>query len=174
MTFRPGAAWDALRAADPPWSASMLRHALPLSLLPGLAWPLGRVASGELPWSGGAVAASLISTVLLSLAAILVFAVAFYLLCPFFDMPRAWRRSVAVAAYASTPVLLVGGLLFIPGVIVASVASLVHCFALCYLGVQRLLGCRESEAAFFVAAAGMLSVVGSLLLGGLCSAAGLI
>jgi hypothetical protein len=70
--------------------------------------------------------------------------------------------------------LLVGGLLFIPGMIVASVASLVHCFALCYLGVQRLLGCRESEAAFFVAAAGMLSLVGSLLLGGLCSAAGLI
>jgi Yip1 domain len=174
MTFRPGAAWEAVKEADPSWTASVLRHALPLSFLPALAWPLGRVASGELPWAGGAVGASFLSTVLLSLAAILVFAVAFYLLCPFFDMPRAWHRSVAVAAFASTPVLLVGGLLFIPGMIVASVASLVHCFALCYLGVQRLLGCRESEAAFFVAAAAMLSLVGSLLLGGLCSAAGLI
>jgi hypothetical protein len=174
MTFRPGAAWEAVRAADPSWTASVLRQALPLSLLPALAWPLGRTASGELPWAAGAVAASFLSTVLLTLAAILVFAAAFYLLCPFFDVPRAWRRSVAVAAFASTPVLLVGGLLFIPGMIVASVASLVHCFALCYLGVQRVLGCRESEAAFFVAAAGMLSLIGSLLLGGLCSAAGLI
>ena len=154
--------------------ASVLRHAPPLSLLPALALPLGRGASGELPWAAGAMAASILSTVLLSLAAILVFAVAFYLLCPFFDLPRARRRSVAVAAFASTPVLLVGGLLFIPGMIVASVASFVHCFALCYLGVQRLLGCRESEAAFFVAAAAMLSLIGSLLLGGLCSAAGLI
>lgn len=174
MTFRPGAAWEAVRAADPSWTASVLRHALPLSLLPALAWPLGRAASGELPWAAGAVTASFLSTVVFSLAAILVFAVAFYLLCPFFDVPRAWRRSVAVAAFASTPVLLVGGLLFIPGMIVASVASLVHCFALCYLGVQRVLGCRESEAAFFIAAAGMLSLIGSLLLGGLCSAAGLI
>jgi hypothetical protein len=174
MTFRPGAAWEALRLADPPWSVSILRHALPLTLLPGLAWPLGRAASGELPWAAGAVATSLVSTIVFLLAAILVFAVAFYLLCPFFDVPRSWRRSVALAAFASTPVLLVGGLLFIPGMIVASVASLVHCFALCYLGVQRLLGCRESEAAFFVAAAAMLSLIGSLLLGGLCSAAGLI
>jgi len=37
-----------------------------------------------------------------------------------------------------------------------------------------VLGCRESEAAFFVAAACMLALVGGLLLGGLCSAVGLL
>jgi hypothetical protein len=174
ITFRPNAAWEALRAADPPWIETVLRHALPLSLLPALAWPLGQAWSGGLPLMPAPLAASLVSTVLLTLASILVLAAAFYFLCPFFDMPRAWPRSVAVASFASTPVLLAGGLLVLPGMIVASVASLIHCFALCYLGAQRLLGCRESEAAFFVAAGGMLSVVGSLLLGGLCSAAGLI
>jgi len=174
ITFRPDGAWRALRAADPSWIASLLRHALPLSLLPALAWPLGQAWSGELPWVPAAVVASLVSSVLLIFASILVLAAAFYLLCPFFDMPRAWPRSVAVAAFASTPVLLAGALLVIPGMIVASVASLIHSCALCYLGVQRVLGCRESEAAFFVAAACMLALVGGLLLGGLCSAVGLL
>jgi Yip1 domain len=174
ITFRPDGAWQALRAADPPWIESVLRHALPFSLVPALAWPLGQAWSGELPLMPAALTASLVSTVLLTLASILVLAAAFYLLCPFFDMPRAWPRSVAVAAFASTPVLLAGGLLVVPGMIVASVASLIHCFALCYLGVQRVLGCRESEAAFFVAAACMLALLGGLLLGGLCSAIGLI
>ena len=174
ITFRPSRAWQALRAADPSSIESVLRHALPFSLLPALAWPLGQAGRGQLPLVPAALAASLLSNVLLTLASILVLVAAFYFLCPFFDMSRAWRRSVAVAAFASTPVLLVGALLVIPGMIVASVASLIHCFALCYLGAQGVLGCRESEAAFFVAAAGMLALVGGLLLGGLCSAIGLI
>jgi hypothetical protein len=174
ITFRPSRAWQALRAADPSSIDSLVRHALPFSLLPALAWPLGQVRSGELPMVPGALAASLVSTVLLTLASILVLAGAFYFLCPFFDMSRTWRRSVAVAAFASTPVLLAGALLLIPGMIVASVAALIHCFALCYLGAQRVLGCRESEAAFFVAAACVLALIGGLLLGGLCSATGLI
>ena len=174
ITLRPAAAWAQLRAADPPWSASLLRHALPLSLLPAVAWPLGQFWSGDLPSMRAGVAGSVVSTVLLTLAAIVVFAAAFYVLAPFFNAPRVWRRCVAVAAFGSTPVLLAGALLVVPAMIVACVAALIHCCALCYLGVQQVLACRESEAAFFIAAAGMLSIVAALLIGGLCSAAGLI
>jgi hypothetical protein len=31
-----------------------------------------------------------------------------------FETPRDWERSVAAAAYASTPALICGGLLFMP------------------------------------------------------------
>ena len=80
----------------------------------------------------------------------------------------------AVAAYASTPVLLSWFLLLYPPFIVLPIVGLLHCFALCYLGVQQVLECRESEAALFVAAAWVFSGIGGMLLGGLCSAAGLL
>ena len=89
-------------------------------------------------------------------------------------MARSWDRSLAVAAYASTPFFLGWSLLLYPPLAVLAVVGLLHSFALCYLGVQRVLGCRESEAALLVAAAWVFSVAGGMLLGGLCSAAGVI
>lgn len=160
--------------ADPPWSATLLRYLLPLCALPALAWPLGQAWSGELPWAAAKLAPAFFGTATAALVSIVVLAGAFYLLAPFFDADRTWRRALAVAAYGSTPVLLTGALLVSPVLIVACVASLVHCCALYYLGVQALLGCRESDAAFFCAAAAMLSIVGGLVAAGLCSAAGLI
>ena len=109
-----------------------------------------------------------------TVASIVVLGMGLYVLSPFFVRERRWRACLALAAYASTPVLLSGALLVVPVLIVASVAACIHCFALCYLGVQQVLGCPEEEAAFFVAGACMFALVASLLLGGLCSAAGLI
>jgi hypothetical protein len=109
-----------------------------------------------------------------SMGSILALAAGFYILAPFFDAPRRWRHAVAVAGFASSPVLLSGALLVMPVLIAACVTSCIHCFALCYMGAQRVLGCREADADFFVAAACMFALVGSLLLGGLCSAAGLL
>jgi hypothetical protein len=98
----------------------------------------------------------------------------FFLLAPVFGVARSWDRSIALASYASTPVLLSWFLLLYPPLAVLPIAALLHCFALCYLGVQQLLECRESEAAMFVAAAWVFSIVGGMLLGGLSSAAGLL
>jgi len=174
VTFRPAAAWDALRAADPGWGATLARHVLPLSLLPAVAWPLGQAASGRLPLTFGGLGASFLATLALAVASVLVLAAGFFALSPAFAAPRHWGRSMAVAAYAATPVLLSGALLVMPVLVVASLAACVHGFALCYLGVQRLLDCPEPDAAFFVASAAMFALVASLALGGLCSAAGLI
>ena len=147
---------------------------LPLALLPALAWPVGQAASGDLAWSPQALAASFVTTLASSLATVLLLAAAFYLLAPFFDASRHWSRSVGVAAYAATPVLAAGALLVLPVLIVACVVACLHAFALCYLGVQQMLGCRESDAAFFVAAACMAALVLSMLLAGLCGAVGLL
>lgn len=174
ITLRPAAAWDALRDADPSWPAALLRHALPLSLLPASAWPVGQALAGRLDWSLQAFAASFVSTLFFYVASVLLLAAGFYVLGPFFEAARAWRRAVALAAFASTPVFLAGALLVMPALIAASVVAFVHCCALCYLGAQRLLGCPEADAAFFVAGAFVFMLMTSLVLGALCSAAGLI
>jgi hypothetical protein len=155
IIFAPTSVWQAVRAAQPGWVASLAIQVLPFSLLCAVAWPRA-------------------STVVLSLAAVVTLALGFYLLAPWFGLQRSWDRSVAVAAYASTPVLISWSLLVFPLFAVIPVVALLHCFALCYLGVQQVLDCRESEAAMLVAAAWVFSGFGSMLLGGLCSAAGLI
>jgi hypothetical protein len=71
-------------------------------------------------------------------------------------------------------VLLSWVLLLYPPLMVLPVVALLHCFALCYVGVQRVLGCRESEAAMMVAAGWIFAGICGTLVGGLCSAAGLI
>jgi hypothetical protein len=101
ITFRPSRAWQALRAADPSSIESVLRHALPFSLLPALAWPLGQAGSGALPLVPAALAASLLSTVLLTLASILVLAAAFYFCARSTASPCAISARSASSAAAS-------------------------------------------------------------------------
>lgn len=144
-----------MRAAPPRWAVSLAVQVLPFALLCAFAWPA-------------------VSTVLICLAAVITLGLGFFALAPVFGVARSWDRSLAVAAYASTPVLLSWFLMLYPPFIVLPIVGLLHCFALCYLGVQHVLECRESEAALFVAAAWVFSGIGGMLLGGLCSAAGLL
>jgi hypothetical protein len=155
IVFRPTSGWRAVRAAQPRWLRSLLAQALPFSLLSLLTWPKA-------------------ATVPLCLAGVLLLGLAFFALASWFEVRRSWDRSLAVAAYASTPVFLAWPLLVAPQLAVVAVVGLLHCFALCYLGVQLVLDCRESEAAMYVAAAWVVSAVGGMLLGGLCTAAGLL
>jgi len=144
-----------VRAARPRWVVSLAVQVLPFALLCAFAWPR-------------------VSTVFVSLAAVAMLGLGFFVLAPVFGIARSWDRSLAVAAYASTPVLLSWFLLLYPPFIVLPIVGLLHCFALCYLGVQQVLECKESEAALFVAAAWVFSGIGSMLLGALCGAAGLL
>ena len=155
IVFRPTRAWRAVREARPRWSVAIAVQVLPFSLLALVAWPQA-------------------STVLLALAAVLMMALGLFVLAPWSSVRRTWDGSVAVAAYAATPVLVTWILLLFPMFAMIPVAALIHAFALCYLGVQEVLGCRETEAALFVASAGMFSVIGSMIVGGLCGAAGLL
>ena len=155
IVYSPTRAWQAVREARPGWVASLAVQVLPFSLLWAIAWPRA-------------------STVVLSLAVVVMLALGFFILAPWFGSRRSWDRSVALAAYASTPVFLSWVLLSIPVLVVIPVVALLHCFALCYLGVQQLLECPEPEAAMLVAGAWVFGAFGSMLLGGLCSAAGLI
>jgi len=151
----------------------LLAHALPLGLLPAIAWPVGRLLAGE-TGGWGEVAAGFASTLLLTLACLALLASGIYLLSGFFRATRSWRRSIAVACYAATPVLLCGALLFVPLLVVASVGGFLYGLGLCAIGLQVMLDCRQENSAAYVAGAGLYLGATSMALGALCGAIGLI
>ena len=131
-----------------PLDASVFRHALPLFASAGARLAARSAGEGRAAsLAAGAVAASILSTVLLSLARSWSspwLSPAW----PFLRPAAAWRRSVAVAALPARRSCVVVGLLSFRDDRCER-ASLVHCFALCYLGVQPLLCCRESRSGVF-------------------------
>ena len=175
IVLRPRITWEGVGRAAPAWTTSLLRHALPLALLPAIAWPAGQALTGASHMaSAGDMAGSFASTVILTLASLLIVALAIYALSPFFEVPRSWDRAMAVSAYSSTPVLLAGTLLFVPVLVIASVAAFLHSLVLCSVGLNVLLGCRESDCPAFVASVAVATGIASMALGALCSAIGLI
>lgn len=164
----PDAQWQALGTACPPAAVVLRTHAIPLSLAPALGWGIGTyffsvTAPGD-PASAIRLGAG---TFLLCLISIALYALAFNLVLPLYGGVRDWRRAYAVAAYASTPVLVSGVLLVLPALIVTGVIALIYALYLAHVGVQRLLGVARSDAAEFVAIASVLFAIGSSLLGAL-------
>jgi hypothetical protein len=173
ILFRPEATWREIRVADPSVARTFLTHALPLSFLPSIAWPIGRALEGATP-SGSEIAVSFTSTFLLTQACVLLLASGIYLFATFFGAIRNWRRSVTVSAFAATPVLLCGGLLFVPLFVIASVGGFLYGLGLCAAGMKAMLDCKETETSAYVAVAGAFFGASSMALGALCGAIGLI
>jgi hypothetical protein len=165
VLLRPAAGWAAVRERDPSASRSFFGTALPLALLPAIAWPLGK----KLPFLP-----SFSSTLVLSLSSVLLLACGVYLLAAFFGAQRNWQRSVAVAAYATSPVFLSGALLVIPVLVIVSVLAFVHYLVLCAVGLRTLLRCKEDDVAGYVASASVFAGATAMALGALCSAMGMI
>jgi hypothetical protein len=172
ILFHPSLTWQAIRAADPSAGSTLVTHALPLALLPSIAWPIGRALDPSA--EAFSVVAAFATTLLLTLACLVLLACGIYLLAAFFEATRNWRRCFAVASYAATPVLLCGALLFVPLLVIASVGGFLYGLGLCAIGLRVVLDCREEHAAAFVAGAGVFLGASSMALGALCSAIGLI
>ena len=176
IVLRPGAGWEAVRAAPPRWHAALLYHVAPLALLPAIAWPIGHALDpiGPQALAPAWFAGSFAMTFGFCIAAVALTAAALHALAPFFGAARHWDRAFAVAAYSSTPVLLAGPLLVSAVLAIVAVVAFFHACALGALGVERVLGCRGEDAAMYVAGAALLSGAGGLALGALCGIAGIL
>ena len=176
LLWRPEQTWDAVRSAAPKWQRLLYGIIAPLSLLPAVAWPLGHAADpagpGEVTLRS--LAASAGSAFALCVATVLVVAAAIYMLAPLFSVQRGWDRAVAVASYSSVPVFLASPLLASAVLTIVVIVAFFHACFLCSLGLRRVLGCRGEDASLYVAAAGFVSALAGLLLGGLSSAAGIL
>lgn len=173
----PRAEWDAIRAESPRWSSVVLGHVLPLSFLPALGWATGLALTGVLSREaesvGRAFAASVALTVLLSVLCVILLALAFYLLAPLYETERNWNRAFRVAGYGTTPVLLAGVLLVMPIMVLASMVAMLHNFLLYYVGLQKVMGCRQAAAAEYLALSCVLAAMASSAVGAAGGALGI-
>ncbi len=176
IVWRPEEGWQAVLAVHPGWLHSLFSQAVPLSLLPAVAWPLGHALDpiGPQAVSVASLAASSIATFGLCVATSLLGAAAIYVLAPLFEVRRQWDRAMAVATYSATPLLLAAPLLVSATLTILVVVALFHSCLLCSLGLQRLLRCRREDAPMYVAAVAMAVVLSGLVLGGLASSIGLL
>ena len=176
ILWRPEEAWDAVRIAAPAWHRSLLGLAAPLALIPAVAWPIGHAVDpiGPGGTSARSLAASFGATFVLCLVAVLVAAAAIYALAPVFSAKRHWDRAMAVAVYSGVPVFLASPLLASAVLTILAIAALFHACFLCSIGLRCLLGCRSEDAAMYVAAAGFVSGLAGMVLGGLSSLAGIL
>jgi hypothetical protein len=156
LLWRPEQTWDALRSAVPKWQHSLLGIVAPLALIPAVAWP------------------SFAVTFSFCVATVLMIAAAIWLLAPVFSAQRNWDRAAAVAAYSTVPVFLASPLLASAVLTILVVVAFFHACFLCAIGLRRVVGCPGEDAALYVAAAGFVSVLAGLLLGGLSGAAGIL
>ena len=174
MVLRPSQEWEAVRAADSRWQASVLGYVAPLSAIPALAWPAARWLSESSPFSAGHFGALALTTFVLCVASVAIYAAGLYVSAPIFGLARSWDRSIAIAARAATPALLGIGLLSFPTLAIVGIVAFLHSFALSSVGAQKVLGCADSESTMYVACAFAVSGLGLIALGGLCSAIGAI
>ena len=181
----PLAAWQALGGATRAWYRPLIFYVLPLALLPALGWALGTayfpiadsIASNPVAQASGisfvaAMFALVVKIVVLYLTSVVLLAIAIFLVSPIYRVTTDWTRTVEVAAYGSTPLLLAGALMLWPILIVVSLAAPMPSCYLVYLGLQIRLGCRHGEAIGLVAVAMVLAIVMSLFLGAAMGALG--
>jgi len=167
-----------LRREDASWVRTLSSHVLPLALLPAVAWPVGQALEGRLPDFDAtplaALAAAFGATFLATVASVIALAAGLWLCEGPAGVVRNWSRSMLVAAYAGTPVLLSGALLFLPVLVLASLIAMLHCFALCHSGARDVLGCPATVADGFTAASIVVAFAVTLAFGALCGAAGIL
>jgi hypothetical protein len=150
--------------------APALAYAAVLSLVPALA-ALAMIRTSDLALPEGAAAV----TYFASLLGMLVTAVAFWLLGRLFGAGAAsWSGGVRLAAYGATPLWISALVLFSPVLVAVCLVALLHVFYLYYVGAQRVLGVRESEAAIFVMLALVVTSAALTLAGSALGAARLL
>lgn len=180
MMLHPRAEWDAV-ARDTPGAAELLRgFLLPLSLLAPMATIVGmRVFdSGWHPDFGYSMLRDrapviAVATYAFEIASVYLLAAVFYLLARTEGRSPSFLAAFQVAVLGSIPVLLSGATLVIPANAIFAMVSMFYSFYLYYLGAERLIGIRPSDATMFVGVAMICMLVLSGFMGGIASMLGI-
>ena len=178
----PAREWATIAAESFTATGILLRYALPLAVIPAVAWEIGLAVFGLAAFDGELQPTRLdrspligaASTLLGSIVCVAALALALFAIVPVYDVRRNWTRAWAVAAYGATPVWLAGVLLVHPVLILAVLVATLHACFLWFLGVQVLLQVPARAAAECVAIALLIGTVLTMLAGGLLSAAGML
>lgn len=171
----PDAAWSRIASESAGPQEVLLRYAVPWSLLPSVAWPIGLALfpddiGGEAAVRsiGAGLVAGLV-TFLGSLLTVCLLAGAIAAVAPMYGLRRSFPGALRVAAFAMTPVWMAGILLVKPALLLVLAIAALHTLVLLQGGLRLVLHVKPGEADEYVAVSVFLTAVASTLIGGLLS-----
>lgn len=181
MLLAPQAEWDAVAHEVPDAALLLRRFLLPLSLLAPLATIAGMILF-DTTWNAEYGYSILhdrainiaVATYVFEIASVYLLAAVLYLLARTEGRRPPFVVALQLAVFGSIPVMLSGAALVIPFGVVVTLVAMMYALYLYYLGAQRLIGIRESDATMFIGVTMFCMMVLSTLLGAIASALGMV
>lgn len=180
VLLTPKTEWDAIAADTTPTKDLIITYVLPLAAVAAVAAFIGQVFVGvSAPFVGTVrigIVAGLIGLVFsLVMAVAMVFVVGFIAdaLAPSFGGTKNMNQAVKVAAYAYTPVWIVGILGIIPALGILGLIAALYAIYLIYLGLPRLMKAPQEKAMGYTAVVVIAAIVAGFVIaivGGLITA----
>ena len=168
----PKTEWDAIAADPTPTGALVTGYVLPLAAVAAIASFIGLVFIGQslgplgtVRLGIGAGLAGLVFNLAMSVA--MVFVVGFIVdaLAPTFGGTKNMAQAVKVAAYAYTPVWIVGVLAILPALGLLGILAGLYAIYLVYLGLPRLMQSPQEKAGGYTAVVVIVAIIAGMVIG---------
>ncbi|HUP97739.1 MAG TPA: Yip1 family protein [Usitatibacter sp.] len=180
ILFSPNTEWEAIAADPTPTKDMIVKYVLPLAAVAAVASFIGLVVVGQSLGPLGTVrlgvGAALVSAIFqVVMAVVMVFVLGFIIdaLAPTFGGTKNMGQAVKVAAYAYTPVWVVGILAIIPILGLLGIIAALYAAYLLYLGLPRLMKSPPDKAVGYTVVVIVVGIVVGwivALMGGLLTA----
>jgi hypothetical protein len=166
----PKTEWEAIAAETTPVSQVVAGYVVPLAAIAALAWFVGVSLVGvSTPFTGtmrvgivwGAVAAILHVVMAVVMVCVLAFIVD--ALAPSFGAQKAFPQALKVAAYAYTPVWIMGIVQVLPLLGILVLIAAIYAIYLLYLGLQGVMRAPGEKAAGYTAVVVIVGIVVSVI-----------
>jgi hypothetical protein len=168
----PRTEWDAIAADTTPTGTLITGYVLPLAAVAAIASFLGLVFVGQslgplgtVRLGIGAGLAALVFNLAMSVA--MVFVVGFIVdaLAPTFGGTKNMGQAVKVAAYAYTPVWIVGVLAILPALGLLGILAGLYAIYLVYLGLPRVMMAPQEKAGGYTAVVVIAAIIAGIVIG---------
>jgi hypothetical protein len=168
----PKTEWPAIAVESTPDSQVIAGYVLPLAAIAALAWFVGVSLVGvSTPFTGNmriGIAWGLVAAILhVVMAVVMVYVLAFIIdaLAPGFGAQKGFSQAIKVAAYAYTPVWVMGIVQILPLLGILVLIAAIYAIYLLYLGLQAVMKAPAEKAAGYTAVVVIAGIVVSLVVG---------
>lgn len=171
IVLSPKTEWEAIAADPTPTPQLITGYVLPLAAVAAVAAFIGIVFVGQSLGPLGTVRLPLLTGLVglifqLVMAVAMVFLLGFIIdaLAPTFGGQKSMAQAVKVAAYAYTPVWIVGILSIIPALGLLGILAALYAIYLVYLGLPRLMKSPQEKSVAYTAVVIVVAIVLGLVL----------
>jgi len=166
----PKTEWAAIAAESTPIPQVVAGYVVPLSAIAALAWFVGVCLVGVSTAFTGTMRVGivwgLVAAILhIVMAVVMVYVLAFIIdaLAPSFGAQKAFPQAFKVAAYAYTPVWVMGIVQVLPLLGILVLIAALYAIYLLYLGLQAVMGAPGEKAAGYTAVVVIVGIVVSII-----------